>query len=278
MVKITVLTDNNTFIDRYFLAEPGLSFYIEEGPTRILFDCGYSDVFLRNATAMGIDLALLDHVVLSHGHLDHTWGLMDWIRMVGSARFENRLFKKPNLVTHPRTLMATSADSVGEIGSMLSAQSLSSYFHVALSATPVALTERITFLGQIPRIMDFEPNMVIVRKEGEYQADDLSEDSALVYAGDCGLVIITGCSHAGICNIVEYARKVCGDSRVVDVIGGLHLLDPSQSQLEGTLSYLAKLNLRGLHACHCTDLASKIALSSVAPLQQTGVGLTLQYP
>jgi 7,8-dihydropterin-6-yl-methyl-4-(beta-D-ribofuranosyl)aminobenzene 5'-phosphate synthase len=92
------------------------------------------------------------------------------------------------------------------------------------------------------------------------------------------LVIITGCSHAGICNIVEYARKVCGDSRVVDVIGGLHLLDPSQSQLEGTLSYLAKLNLSGLHACHCTDLASKIALSSVAPLQQTGVGLTLQYP
>jgi len=277
-MKITVLTDNNTFIDRYFLAEPGLSFYIEEGPTRILFDCGYSDVFLRNAAAMGIDLAQLDYLVLSHGHLDHTWGLMDWVRMMGAARFEHRVFQKPQLVTHPRPLVATHAEPVGEIGSMLSAQSLSSYFDVALSAVPVALTDRITFLGQIPRIMDFEPCPTIGQKEGDAQEDDLSEDSALVYAGDSGLVVITGCSHAGICNIVEYARKVCGDSRVVDILGGLHLLNPSQTQLAGTLSYLDKLNLSALHACHCTDLASKIALASVAPLQETGVGLTLQYP
>ena len=277
-MRITVLTDNNTFIDRYLLAEPGLSFYLEDGPTRILFDCGYSDVFLRNAAALRIDLAQLDYLVLSHSHLDHTWGLMDWIRMMGAARFENRLFQKPQLVAHPRTLMATHAEIVGEIGSMLSVQSLSSYFQLALSAAPVALTDRITFLGQIPRTMEFEPSAAIGQKEGESQGDDLSEDSALVYAGDTGLVIITGCSHAGICNIVEYACKVCGDSRVVDVIGGLHLLQPSPSQLAGTLSYLDNLNLSALHACHCTDLASKIALAAVTPLQETGVGLMLQYP
>ncbi len=277
-MNITVLTDNNTFIDRYLLAEPGLSFYIEDGSTRILFDCGYSDVFLRNAAALRIDLTQLDYLVLSHSHLDHTWGLMDWVRMMGSARFENRLLQKPQLVTHPRTFMATAAEPVGEIGSMLTVKSLSSYLQLMPSAVPVALTDRIIFLGQIPRTMDFEPSMAIGRKEGESQGDDLSEDSALVYAGDSGLVVITGCSHAGICNIVEYARKVCGDSRVVDVIGGFHLLQPSPSQLAGTLSYLAKLNLSALHACHCTDLASKIALAAVAPLQETGVGLTLQYP
>lgn len=277
-MKITVLTDNNTFIDRYLLAEPALSFYLEDGPIRILFDCGYSDVFLRNAASLRIDLTQLDHLVLSHGHLDHTWGLMDWIRMMGTARFEHRPCKRPQLVTHPRTLMSTQAELVGEIGSILSVQSLNSYFQLTLSAAPVALTDRITFLGQVPRTMDFEPPMVIGQKQGELKEDDLSEDSALVYAGDTGLVIITGCSHAGICNIVEYARKVCGDSRVVDVIGGLHLLNPSPTRLAGTLSYMAQLNLKALHACHCTDLASKIALAAVAPLQETGVGLTLQYP
>ncbi|HAZ06730.1 MAG TPA: MBL fold metallo-hydrolase, partial [Acetobacterium sp.] len=67
-MKLTVLVDNNTYIDQYFLGEPALSFYIEEGSQKILFDTGYSDVLIHNAKKLGVDLNLLDTIVLSHGH------------------------------------------------------------------------------------------------------------------------------------------------------------------------------------------------------------------
>lgn len=72
-MKLTVLVDNNTLIDRYFVGEPALSFFIEVGGENILFDTVYSDAFLKNAERMGINLRELDVVVLSHGHVDHTW-------------------------------------------------------------------------------------------------------------------------------------------------------------------------------------------------------------
>ena len=114
--------------------------------------------------------------------------------------------------------------------------------------------------------------------QGGREVDDfLLDDTALAYKSPKGLVIITGCSHSGICNIVEYARKVCGDGRVVDITGGFHLLDPNREQLQGTMAYFEALNPNCVHACHCTDLASKIALSGVVPVKEVGVGLALEY-
>ena len=74
-MKLRVLVDNNTYIDRYYLGEPAVSYYIECDGIRPLFDAGYSDVFLKNAEALGIDLGLVTHMVFSHGHNDHTRGL-----------------------------------------------------------------------------------------------------------------------------------------------------------------------------------------------------------
>ena len=103
------------------------------------------------------------------------------------------------------------------------------------------------------------------------------EDSALAYKSEDGLVIITGCSHAGICNIIEYAKAVCSENRINDVVGGLHLQNPPEKQLQGTMNYFEKLALKRIHACHCTDLQSKIALSEVVEIKEVGVGLSLTY-
>ena len=73
-MKIHVLVDNNTLVDRYYLAEPGFSVLIEVEGLRVLFDTGYSDIFLRNAQKMGLNLTHLDYVALSYSHLDHPWG------------------------------------------------------------------------------------------------------------------------------------------------------------------------------------------------------------
>ena len=74
-MNLYVIVDNNTIIDKYYKGEPALSFYIEDNDCKILFDTGYSDIFLENARKMGINLCDIDCIVLSHGHNDHTCGL-----------------------------------------------------------------------------------------------------------------------------------------------------------------------------------------------------------
>ena len=278
-MKLTVLIDNNTLIDRYFLGEPGASYLIEDEGKKILFDVGYSDAFIKNARKLSMDLLDVDFLVLSHSHLDHTWGLIPLIRLYTEGRIEELHIKKPKLVTHPLTLTGRTLGDLPEIGSLLSEDKLSGYFDLKFSREPVNLTERLVFLGEIERRNDFEAKNPIGRilDSGIEKDDFLVDDSALAYRSSAGLVIITGCSHAGICNIVEYAKKVCSDDRVVDIVGGFHLLDPSAEQLEGTISYMESLCPGSVHACHCTDLNSKIALSRVVDVKEVGVGITLRY-
>ena len=278
-MKLTVLIDNNTLTDRYFLGEPGASYLIEDEGKKVLFDVGYSDAFITNARKLSLDLLDVDFVVLSHGHLDHTWGLIPLIRLYTEGMIEKLQVKKPTLVTHPLTLSSRTLGDLPEIGFLLSEDKLSGYFEVELSREPVNLTERLVFLGEIERTNEFEARnpIGIILDSGVEKDDFLVDDSALAYKSSAGLVIITGCSHAGICNIVEYARKVCSDERVVDIVGGFHLLDPSEEQLEGTIEYMESLCPGSVHACHCTDLNSKIALSRVVNLKEVGVGMTLKY-
>lgn len=276
-MKLHVLVDNNTLIDKYYLAEPGFSVLIEEGDIRILFDTGYSDIFLRNAEKMGLNLTHLDYLVLSHSHLDHTWGLEPLVRYYAELRTAARPFAKPCLVAHSQTFISVVEDDFDELGPLMSKRKMEKHFKLQLTDSPVWLSDRLVFLGQIPRNNDFEALITFGKKEGSDENDSVIEDSALVYLSEDGLVIITGCSHAGICNIIDYAREVCGENRVNDIIGGLHLQNPSQRQLESTLHFFKDLDLKQIHACHCTDLQSKIALSKVVKINEVGVGLSLEY-
>ncbi|MDY0385757.1 MAG: MBL fold metallo-hydrolase [Methanolobus sp.] len=279
-MNLTVLLDNNTIIDRYFLGEPAVSYLIEDNGTRILFDVGYSDAFLQNAYRMKIDLLDLDHIVLSHGHLDHTWGLDSIVRLFTEAKIEGLVHSEPTVVGHPLVFNSKTYAGLNEIGSIIGAEKLSRIFKLELSRVPLWLTKSIVFLGEIPRIFDFEleslESKVIIHGKEE-EEDKLSDDTAIAIKTENGLVIITGCSHSGICNIIEYAKSVCNENRVVDVIGGFHLLQPPEAKISRTVDYFNKLNVREVHACHCTDLMSKIALSKVCNLKEVGSGLRLEY-
>lgn len=278
-MKLTVLLDNNTLIDRYFLGEPGVSYFIEADGKKVLFDVGYSDAFIRNAQKLDINLLETDFVVLSHGHLDHTWGLVPLIQLYTEGSIEHRWMKFPALVAHPKVLGSKKEGDIPELGSLLDERKLASFFDLKFSQAPQQLTEHLLFLGEIERSTDFEAQepVGLVIEDGQERGDDLLDDSALVYQSSQGLVIITGCSHAGICNIVEYARKVCHEQRVVDIIGGFHLLNPPQRQLQETIAYLQSVNPGAVHACHCTDLQSKIEMSRSLSIREVGVGLVLVY-
>ena len=276
-MKLSVLVDNNTIIDKYLLGEPAVSYFLEDGDKRILFDVGYSDIFIHNAKQMNIDLFELDYLILSHGHLDHTWGLKPLINLYSEN--DKKLTKKPKFVAHPDVFARKVVDEFEEIGVNVSQEDVSKYFSIDLHKEPVWLTDKLVFLGEIKRKNDFEAQTPIGKTiiNNKEQDDYVIDDTALAYKSDKGLVIIVGCAHAGICNIVEQAKKICNENRIVDIVGGLHLLNPSEKQLKNTLKYLKELKVDKLHACHCTDLESKIALSSVSELKEVGVGLTIEY-
>lgn len=277
----TILVDNDTLIDRYYTAEPALSILLETDGAKILFDTGYSDVFLRNADRMGISLLDLDCVVLSHGHIDHTGGLVYLVQRLTEAIFEGRPFRTPDLIAHPFCLYPRPTPTFPDVGSQISEDRARLHFHVRTSREPIWITDRLVFLGEIPRQFSFEEvspgPFAIIMPDGSRTADLLLDDSALAYLSQEGLVIITACSHAGICNITEYAREICGESRIIDIIGGLHLLEPSAEQLMGTCEYLKTVAPAAVHACHCTSFASLVALSAVCPVAEVGVGLRLDY-
>jgi 7,8-dihydropterin-6-yl-methyl-4-(beta-D-ribofuranosyl)aminobenzene 5'-phosphate synthase len=277
-MKITVLVDNNTMIDRYLFGEPGLSLLIQDSGKNILLDVGYSDIFLKNAQKLGVNIYEMDYIAISHGHSDHTWGLVPLLRLYTEAILEKKEYNKPTLLAHSQAFEYKSGDKEA-IGSIIEEKMLSNFFNMNLRKEPFWITEKLVFLGEIERVNSFENKEPIGKwiDQGVEKDDFIRDDTALAYKSKDGLVIITGCSHSGICNIIEYAKKICNENRVVDIVGGLHLLNPSKEQMELTKSYIKQAGLKALHACHCTDLISKLALSEVAQISEVGVGLVLVY-
>jgi 7,8-dihydropterin-6-yl-methyl-4-(beta-D-ribofuranosyl)aminobenzene 5'-phosphate synthase len=278
-LKIKVLIDNNTLVDRYFLGEPGVCYFLECEGKKLLFDLGYSDAYLENGNKMGIDFLDLDAIVISHSHLDHTWGMEPLLKRFNETLMEGRTYKRPSLIAHPDIFVPRSFNDMDEFGMNVSAGKVFKYMEDNLTKEPIWITENLVFLGQIPRLNDFESKESIgkILIDNNPKDDFSLDDSALCYKSENGLVIITGCSHSGICNIMDYAKKVCGDDRIFDVVGGFHLQNPTDIQLNGTLEYFQESNIKSVHACHCTDLGSKIALSNVVEIAEVGVGLELVY-
>jgi 7,8-dihydropterin-6-yl-methyl-4-(beta-D-ribofuranosyl)aminobenzene 5'-phosphate synthase len=280
-LSLTVLVENTTLTDRYFIGEPGLSFLIETEGKKILFDTGYSDLFLQNAAKMGINLLDLDMVVLSHGHLDHSGGLFPLIRYMTRSIIEGIPVKKPLLVAHPWCFYPRPKPPVPDTGTVLSEHELSRFFDVCTTTIPRYLTTNLVFLGEIERTFKFEQadpgKRKIIMPDGSAKEDWIIDDSALAFHTREGLVIITGCSHAGICNIVKQSQSVCGENCIIDIIGGLHLLNPSPSRIKKTGEYMQQLQLKSLHACHCTSLSSKIVLAGYCPVQEVGTGMKLEW-
>lgn len=266
-LKLSVLVDNNTLIDQYYTAEPAVCYHIEDGRTQILFDTGYSNLFLKNAQKRGIDLNKVSQVVLSHGHDDHTGGLPSLLNAYDGAGL--------TVLAHP--LAFDPKEENGQmIGCPLTKKQIRRRCRLELSAAPKRLTERLIYLGEIPQFFTFESRTPIgKRKQGDEWVDDLvPDDTALVYQTEQGLYIITGCSHSGICNIMEYAKSVCKDSRICGVIGGFHLFE-DDVRLAQTIAYLRRNHVRELYPCHCVSFLAKAKMHSVIPVKEVGVGMQL---
>jgi 7,8-dihydropterin-6-yl-methyl-4-(beta-D-ribofuranosyl)aminobenzene 5'-phosphate synthase len=278
-MRITLLVDNTSITDTIYLAEPAFAAWVEDGDTRILFDCGYSDIILRNADAMGIDILTTDIIVFSHGHRDHTWGLMAVLERITRQAGAGHQIKKLRFIGHPASYWSRTWKGIPETGPLVSPDRLSSFGDVIGSCDARYITDHMVFLGEIPSLFPFdqrEERGILYTPDGPVP-DFLPDDSALALLTSEGLVILTGCSHAGICSIIEKAKAVTGETRIRDIIGGFHLYQSSPGTISQVAGYLTSVNPKELHPCHCTGQRAIRTLSDLVSLDETGVGTVLEY-
>lgn len=268
-MKLKVLVDNNTYIDQYYYGEPAVSYYIEDEDTKLLLDVGYSDLFIKNANELGVDLKKIDAIVISHGHDDHTRGLKYY--------FEKNNKKNISIISHPDAFKEKMMDNL-KICSPILQKELKEKCNLILSKEPKKISKNLIFLGEIPQLNNFEKREPIGKQlDDETLVEDyVMDDTALVYKSENGIYIITGCSHSGICNIVEYAKQVCKDSRVLGVIGGFHLFEVNE-QVYRTIDYLKQSNIKELYPCHCTSFVVKAEIHKSIPIKEVGVGLEINW-
>ena len=260
-LEITILTEN--VAGGKFFAEHGLSYLVEIDGEKILFDTGHSDVFVKNAKLLGIDIQNeVKKVVLSHGHWDHGDGL----RFIGNKQ----------LITHPASFLKRyrKADH-STVGLTLSKEEISSKFNLNESESSLKITNNLFFLGEVPRVNNFESKTTTFELENSDE-DFIPDDSALAAVINNELVVITGCSHSGICNICEHAKKVTGVEKLAAVIGGFHLKQQNRQTTE-TINYFKENSVKKLLPSHCTELPAMAAFYDAFKVGQVKTGMKFQF-
>lgn len=257
MVKITVLVENTVGLPAGLVGEWGLALLVETGGKTILFDTGGRGNIVANAQALGVDLKKVDALVLSHGHFDHTGGIREFLRVRGRlpVYIHPDLFA-PHYSAQPRERY------IGVPFRREELESLGAEF--AEIREPKEIAPGLWVSGEVPRKTAFEKGDVnlFCLEGGQKVPDPFRDDMSLYCVTEEGLVVILGCAHAGVVNIVEYARQVTGKDRVYGIIGGTHLGPVPKEQKEATIAYLKELNLSFLAANHCTGLPMMAYLSA----------------
>jgi len=252
--RLTVLVDDSASLKNPNLsAKHGLCILVEakvdETRLPIMFDTGPSpDVMLHNAKALGVDLKGVKAVVLSHGHYDHLGGLLGLLRGMES---------QIPVVAHPQLFRQkfTYKPNLSYIGSPFKPQDVEATGGLLLLAhNSVTLAPGILTTGEIERSVDFERTEGFWMVEEERFKEDvmMDEQGLIVNVEGKGLVVISGCGHAGIVNTVRHAQKIVGENSVYAVVGGFHLLSASDERIHKTIDELTKLDPKLVGPCHCT--------------------------
>jgi 7,8-dihydropterin-6-yl-methyl-4-(beta-D-ribofuranosyl)aminobenzene 5'-phosphate synthase len=246
-VKITTLVDNTA--DSGCLAEWGLSILVEVDGRRVLLDTGASALVVHNARTLGVSLNSLDYIVLSHGHYDHTGGLLEVLK----SSQDTRVVAHPH-VWHDRYSgrrtgpklnigLPFTRDELKEHGALLE-----------LTTEPLQITPRLFLSGEVPLQTDFEQvdEGLFCETSRGVEPDLVVDELSLAVKTDEGLVVILGCAHRGPVNIIKHFKKIIGEERIYAVVGGMHLLHADVGRIEKTIEAFRHLGVERVACSHCT--------------------------
>ena len=259
-IRVTVLVENTVNVGR-LTAEHGLAYAIQAGGGHILLDTGQTDISVRNSGTLGVNLAEVDTVVLSHGHYDHTGGLRHILPLAPRAQ----------IYLHPDALAAKytrnpdgSSRFIGmmrEIAFQLRDSPLAHW-----TTQPTEIGHGIFVTGPIPRKTSYEDvGGAFYLDENCLQPDALLDDQALFFESHQGIHVLLGCAHAGVVNTLQYIQQIVGGKPIYSVMGGMHLLSASPERLDRTISALRQIGVQRLGPGHCTGFSATVALWSAFP-------------
>jgi 7,8-dihydropterin-6-yl-methyl-4-(beta-D-ribofuranosyl)aminobenzene 5'-phosphate synthase len=288
--------DNNAIISRAMpivageirasiIAEHGFSAIVKTTTTgkthTLLFDFGFSENgAAQNTATLGVNMPEVEAAVLSHGHSDHTGGLSRLGEQIGRKNIP--LFVHPSAFKSPRYLKFGEEFKIN-FPKLTREMVQNAGFSIVESEKPALLLDNTTlFLGEIPRRTDFENGWPIVhcQTDGREVWDAIEDDTSIVMnLKDKGLVILSGCAHAGIVNTVQYAIEVTGIDKIHAVMGGFHLSGPFfEPIIDRTTQDLQKLHPAFVIPTHCTGRKAIMAMEKQMPdqfiLNMAGTKLT----
>jgi 7,8-dihydropterin-6-yl-methyl-4-(beta-D-ribofuranosyl)aminobenzene 5'-phosphate synthase len=239
-MKITVLIENKE--NSSFIYEHGLSLLIEADDKKILFDTGSTDKFLLNAQKSNTDLSDIDFVCLSHAHYDHTGGLLTFIKetnyknkiYVGNSFNNNKYKFENNKYSYLGTPFKTN-----EIKNLI-------FVNKLITINNVYLMNNFTQNNDFEKV---DSKFFVLNRN--YEKDIFTDELVLAIDSNNGLILIVGCAHVGICNIIDETIKRL-NKRVKAVIGGFHLSKKNIDNVLKTVDYLKKYNLEFISPLHCS--------------------------
>lgn len=264
-LHITVVAEDTVAYESPLWGQHGISYLIEAssaGTTQfVMVDVAQDFTALEhNMALLGLDFSMVDTLMITHCHYDHSKGMSRVIEATGkkdlpvvahSDLFRLHFVTEPFLM-HVGIMEGDSRKDIEEAGG-----------HLFLTSDPLDLMPGLRSTGEVPRITDFEDPGIALKTivDGRISNDLVMDDISLVANVEGkGLVIITGCSHAGIVNIARYAMKLFPGIPLEGIIGGLHLVEASDEKIEKTVKALVDLDPKWISAGHCTGFRAQVKL------------------
>lgn len=258
--RITILTDNTVPEKSAVIGEHGFSAFLETGQGAFLFDAGQGKSVVHNAACLQKDLKNINKIVLSHAHSDHTGGLPEVLMALIAKRtdvfahrdvFADR-FRKKNQQTY---------DGIPFTQGYLEKMGA----HFVFNNGYVEIEESVFLTGEVPRENSFEVGDMegrFIIRGGKAEPDSIRDDQSLVIQVEKGILIVLGCAHAGLINVLNYAIKKSGIDDIYGIIGGTHIGLSGEEQLEQTITALKDYKIEHFIPAHCTGPEASFRLKS----------------
>ena len=248
-VRITILMDN-TAVAASLLTEHGLSMWIDVGDKHLLWDTGQSDKLFDNAQRLGIDISKADAVILSHGHYDHTGGLAKVLDAAPNAR----IYLHPKAVEPKYSLKNGVCRTIGmNRDAQLRLHERDSAGGVIYCDQMTEISDGIMLTGPVTRRTAFENTGGHFYSDPACTiADELADDQSLFFDCPKGIVVVLGCAHTGVVNIMNTICEWTGSSKIYAVIGGMHLINADPNRMENTHNAFKQYDIQIIAPLHCT--------------------------